>query len=441
MSVSNGKIIAPISIEDVKTVLGETSNDLATLCKSENINIWSKYKPISCRGEFKEYPIREDSYETATSSYNKYNCDVRCGMNIPIDTYRNLYNNFSGEGFAIKACTDFYQDNVYGYNGVDKDASSSSHIVNASGKHFPKGGTNSPYRLGDFRNYNNNAKHNAFLSSIPELRDIEVYHSSTPKFNCVFYKNTNVDDTTNLTMEDIIPDLYSAWSFWIQIRYDSPNNIVDKIYRNYYIGNCKEPTDYIYASKEITFDIGNNTKITIVPFLANVRNASLNDNSKIIFIRCPGSIQFNYYPRQIYMESIKSGSSGFVDFSSLRELVGGSCICKAKIYKLPDATFTVTDGMFRSVATYSNDRIFRSAATYGNDKTTYGRGYVSNSDGQGIGSVTIPKGDRTDYVEVYIRFDNVYEGGYSGQRCQLTFEINIDDAWKQVPPGGSYIMN
>ena len=113
----------------------------------------------------------------------------------------------------------------------------------------------------------------------------------------------------------------------------------------------------------------------------------------------------------------------------MRELVGGSCICKAKIYKLPDATFTVTDG------------IFRSAATYGNDKTTHGIGYVSNSDGQGIGSVTIPKGDRTDYVEVYIRFDNVYEGGYSGQRCQLTFEINIDNAWKQVPPGGSYIMN
>ena len=128
------------------------------------------------------------------------------------------------------------------------------------------------------------------------------------------------------------------------------------------------------------------------------------------------------------MESIKSGSSGFVDFSSLRELVGGSCICKAKIYKLPDATFAITDGIFRSVA------------SYGINKITYGRGYVSNSSGQGIGSVTIPKGDRTDYVEVYIRFDNVYEGGYYGEKCQLSFEINIDGGWKQVPPGGSYIM-
>lgn len=419
-----GIISAPVSIDDVKQALGESSNDLATLCKSENINIWSKYKPINCKGEFKEYPIREDSEETVTSSYSNYTCAVRCGMNIPIDTYRNLYNNYGGEGFAINACEHLYVDNVYGRNGsIHGDTST---VV--SGKHFPKGGANSPYRLSDFRNYNAKAKYNGFRTSIPEFHNVEIYYSSTPKFNCVLYMNTSVDNNTNLTMDDIITDLSLAWSFWIQIRYDSPYNTTDKIYKNYYVGNCQKPTDYIYASKEITFDIGNDKVITIVPFLACTRSATLNDNTKIIFISLPGAISFKYYPRQIYMESIKSGSSGFVDFSSLRELVGGTCICKARIYKLPDATFTVNDGIFRSVC------------VYGNNKTTYGRGYVSNSSGQSIGSVTIPKGDRTDYVEVYIRFDNVYEGGYYGERCQLSFEINIDGGWKQVPPGGSYIM-
>jgi hypothetical protein len=63
----SGIISAPVSIDDVKRALGESSNDLATLCKSENINIWSKYKPISCKGEFKEYPIREDSEEIITN--------------------------------------------------------------------------------------------------------------------------------------------------------------------------------------------------------------------------------------------------------------------------------------------------------------------------------------------------------------------------------------
>lgn len=434
----SGIISAPVSIDDVKQALGESSNDLATLCKSENINIWSKYKPISCKGEFKEYPIREDSEEIVTSSYNKYTCVVRCGMNIPMDTYKNLRYNYGGEGFAIEACKYLYIDNVYGVRGIDKDASANSHTVYASGKHFPKGGANSPYRLSDFRNYDSKATSDTFLTSLPEFHTVESYYSLTPKFNCILYKNANVGGNTNLTLDDIITDLSLAWSFWIQIRYDSPYNTTDKIYKNYYVGNCKKPTDFVYASKEITFDIGSGDKIIdIVPFLAYTRNATLYDDTKIIFISLPGAISFKYYPRQINMESIKSGSSGFVDFSSLRELVGATCICKAKIYKLPDAALTVTDGMFRSVCTYGNNQTFRMPTT---NKTTYGRGYVSNSSGQNTGSVTIPEGDRTDYIEVYIRFDNVYEGGYYGQMCQLSFEINIDGGWKQVPPGGSYIM-
>lgn len=421
----SGIISAPVSIDDVKRALGESSNDLATLCKSENINIWSKYKPISCKGEFKEYPIREDSEEIVTSSYSNYSCVVRCGMNIPMDTYKNLRNNYGGEGFAINGCYNLYANNIYGrVGGIHGDTTTS-----VSGKHFPKGGVNSPYRLSDFRNYNSKAKNNEFLTSLPQFNTVEVYYSSIRKFNCVLYMNTNVDNNTNLTMDDIITDLSLAWSFWIQIRYDSPYNTTDKIYKNYYVGNCQKPTDFVYASKEITFDIGSGDKIIdIVPFLAYTRNATLYDDTKIIFISLPGAISFKYYPRQIYMESIKSGSSDFVYFSELRELVGGSCICKAKIYKLPDGALTVSDGTFRSVC------------AYGNNKITYGRGYMSNSSGQDTGSVTIPTGNRTDYVEVYIRFDNVYEGGYYGQRCQLSFEINIDGGWKQVPPGGSYIM-
>lgn len=421
-----GIISAPVSIDDVKQALGESSNDLATLCKSENINIWSKYKPISCKGEFKEYPIREDSEEIVTSSYSKYTCVVRCGMNIPMDTYKNLRNNYGGEGFAINGCYNLYVDNIYGETG----GISADTTTMVSGKHFPKGGANSPYRLSDFRNYNSKAKDNRCLTSLPQYNTVEVYYSSTLKFNCVLYMNTKVDNNTNLTMDDIITDLSLAWSFWIQIRYDSPYNTTDKIYKNYYVGNCKKPTDYIYAGREIHFDIGSGDKvITIVPFLAYTRNATLYDDTKIIFISLPGTISFKYYPRQINMESIKSGSSGFVDFSSLRQLVGATCICKARIYKLPDVTFTINDGIFRSVC------------SYGNNKTTYGRGYVSNSSGQNTGSVTIPEGDRTDYIEVYIRFDNIYDGGYYGQMCQLSFEINIDGGWKQVPPGGSYIMN
>lgn len=188
-----GIISAPVSIDDVKRALGESSNDLATLCKSENINMWSKYKPISCKGEFKEYPIREDSEEIVTSSYSKFTCVVRCGMNIPMDTYKNLRNNYGGEGFAIKACSNLYKDNVYDSNGYIRDNTSTS----VSGKHFPKGGANSPYRLSDFRNYSSKATSNTFMTSIPQFHTVEIYYSSIRKFNCVLYKNTKVDDNTD----------------------------------------------------------------------------------------------------------------------------------------------------------------------------------------------------------------------------------------------------
>lgn len=49
---STGIISAPVSIDDVRSCLGESSYDLGTLCKSDKINIWAKYKPIALRGDF-----------------------------------------------------------------------------------------------------------------------------------------------------------------------------------------------------------------------------------------------------------------------------------------------------------------------------------------------------------------------------------------------------
>ena len=45
MSVDRGYILAPVSISDIKTILGISSNDLATICKSSRINKWAVFKP------------------------------------------------------------------------------------------------------------------------------------------------------------------------------------------------------------------------------------------------------------------------------------------------------------------------------------------------------------------------------------------------------------
>ena len=46
MSVEYERIIAPVSINDVKKVLGLSSNDVGTLCTSSKVNMWSRYKPV-----------------------------------------------------------------------------------------------------------------------------------------------------------------------------------------------------------------------------------------------------------------------------------------------------------------------------------------------------------------------------------------------------------
>lgn len=45
MSNSNGVISAPVNTDDVSSVIGENSHDVATLCMSQKINGYAKYKP------------------------------------------------------------------------------------------------------------------------------------------------------------------------------------------------------------------------------------------------------------------------------------------------------------------------------------------------------------------------------------------------------------
>lgn len=46
MGHANGRITAPVNTDDISATLGVASHDVATLCTSDRINRWSKYKPI-----------------------------------------------------------------------------------------------------------------------------------------------------------------------------------------------------------------------------------------------------------------------------------------------------------------------------------------------------------------------------------------------------------
>lgn len=108
MAHSGGEITAPISIvDDIAAVLGETTGDLGTLCKSSAINVWSKYKPI--RYESPEIPsaTRQSIYES-----------LNYGLKVPTSyAYPNLaasnkwtYNRPRGSGgTALAPYTEWYR--------------------------------------------------------------------------------------------------------------------------------------------------------------------------------------------------------------------------------------------------------------------------------------------------------------------------------------------
>lgn len=83
-----GVIKAPINqIADVKTVLNEKTNNLTELCKSDNINPWSLYKPLN------------------SSKLSKLTEDEKKALNYGYNVTANVYNNPRTAWSAIEAGT------------------------------------------------------------------------------------------------------------------------------------------------------------------------------------------------------------------------------------------------------------------------------------------------------------------------------------------------
>lgn len=160
MSLSNNKITAPVSIDDVKSILGESSNDVATLCKSSKINVWAKYKPTD--------------YNAAFSDNWSKGKDGNYGLNITTDNRVSSWSALVAE----------YSKANNGYSNIYKR---------------PSGGASSPYRLGDFRGYNHKAKPEIsdYLAATNYLEDSQIslsvaYNAVTVDGDQVSYNDVEV---------------------------------------------------------------------------------------------------------------------------------------------------------------------------------------------------------------------------------------------------------
>lgn len=82
MSYANGTIVSPVSVNDVQQAVGSSSPDVGTLCKSQNVRPWAKYKPI----EYKPNNVVHLGLIT-----DSQRASVNWGMdNIPIWTTKDL---------------------------------------------------------------------------------------------------------------------------------------------------------------------------------------------------------------------------------------------------------------------------------------------------------------------------------------------------------------
>lgn len=138
MTLPTSQITTTLVAETLKT----SSRDVGTLCTDTNINKWAKFKP-TCY------------YQTVEGS--------------PLDLCKAKYNNIDGIGvYGNHFNGDYgiaptYKEAVI-YNNEDRAQQIKESCNYDWHYQHPTGGANFPYRLGDFRRYDTEAKPFLFLS-------------------------------------------------------------------------------------------------------------------------------------------------------------------------------------------------------------------------------------------------------------------------------------
>lgn len=172
MSVSNGKITAPVSIDDVKSVLGYGSNDLASLCTYEGINMWAKYKPVDSDNAF---------LDINTGWKGKRN---DCNINYPKAT------------------------SIYDIKGYYSQADNG----------FTHRTASAPYRLGDFRGYNHNAR-----SEYLEIGTTSPSAEDAVSISAAY--NLQSVDSDWISMKDLLNDGNITYHFGVLLYNNNGNKL------------------------------------------------------------------------------------------------------------------------------------------------------------------------------------------------------------------------
>lgn len=246
MSNSNGTISSPLSIADVKAVLGETSNDLGTLCKSTKINKWARWKPVICSSLF--------SSKDGAGDDGNYGLSVK-SVNGDANILSGLYTNQSAN---------------YSYTGK------------------PLGSKSIPYRLADFDKYNHNVKEPQYtcqLEKVVELSD-ELGSPSGSITEVVTGDYVQVADTIYITLTSGFFTRYAVnptelamfKDCYFGVALKTPNGSMTVYTTNVKIGtDTSGMTGVRKFSVAMTFS-GANQTFTVYPVICNTSGSPVNRN-------------------------------------------------------------------------------------------------------------------------------------------------------------------
>ena len=199
MSVNNGVISAPVSISDIQTAIGAAGGgDLGTLCQHENINMWSKFKPVICRTA----GLVDTTGQLNGTVWN---------LNVQSPWWRDTQY---GEGVLIINCT-------YGIKSQRGGSLANVYARYTDGDEWtyakPTGGNAAPYRQLDFLQYNHNASHPLGSISAPSSLILSSAADGGWSIDVAMMKNQDDDlpiaQRDYVTPEDILTELWGSCYF------------------------------------------------------------------------------------------------------------------------------------------------------------------------------------------------------------------------------------
>lgn len=172
-----GIITGPVSINDVQRALGVSSNNVATLCTLQNINIWAMYKPVDNSILLPDYMSQWNSIQKEWNpNANWFHGTQAAGWRYGLSF--TGYNSIA----SLVAAYDNATDNMNGWT-----------------YHRPRVATNSKPRLSDFAGYNHKAGAfgAGFIVSSPVGVDNNNYGTLIASFSY------NPTGTNNITPENL----------------------------------------------------------------------------------------------------------------------------------------------------------------------------------------------------------------------------------------------